>query len=97
MARRRKDSITLSDMADAFSHVYVAAVLAAGGTAMLALYYVLEPDTATSPSPFAQLSHIFWQYGLLAEFVLGCCLFAVGYLALAFHFGRYILSDRDRG
>lgn len=94
MARRRRDRITLSDMADAFSNVYVAAVLATGGTAMLVLYYALEPANATSSDPFTQLSHIFWQYGLLADFLLGCCISAVGYLALAYHFGRHILFDR---
>lgn len=96
MARQRKDSITLSDMVDAFSNVYVAAIMAAGGTAMLVLYYALEPDDSISSDPFTQLSHIFWQYGLLAEFIAGCCLSAIGYLALAYHLGRRVLLDLDQ-
>jgi hypothetical protein len=73
-------------VAEAFSNARLAAVMAVGGAAMIILYFALEPDATRTTNPLAQISHIFWQYGLLADFLFGCGLAAIGFLALSFHF-----------
>ena len=92
-SRRRSSHFDTDDVRAIFVSELTAIVAACGGLAIMAAYFILEPDRGNPANPISTLPHIFWEATAVRFFWPGVALFclgAAGYTVIALRqaFGR---------